>query len=180
MGIVTTSVALAMAAVLLWAGLEKARRPSSLASTLRELGLPRPQTVAALVIAAELLVALGLIVWSDSLVTVAGVVALATVFALAGLVAVLQDRTVRCGCFGPFDGGSLGRSQVAALPLWLAGASILWLYPPPPSSSVPPAVSFAVVGLMLAAARSVDVLRAWHEARGDRRSAQEMFVWLRR
>jgi hypothetical protein len=182
MGIVAMSVTLAMAAVLLWAALEKARSLSSVASTLREVGVPGSwsNNAARLLIAAELFVAIGLIIRPGSAVTITGVLGLATAFAVAGLVALQWKRTIQCRCFGPYGGETLGKNQLTAFPLWLAGASIVWLQPQTQSYDVQPAVSFAVVGLTLAALRGVHVMRISQQARADRRSAQEMFIWLSR
>lgn len=181
MAILGTMVALVGASILLWAGLEKARDPGSTVSTIRQLGVPaRLAKAAGLVIAAELTVALGLVFRPDSAVTLGGVVLLAGAFALAGLLALRRDEPVRCGCFGSGRGGYLGRNQVLALVPWVGGAAFLYvvdLAPPSPSRA---AAMLAGVGLAMAAVRLLPLPGAWREARGDRRSARETYLWLRR
>lgn len=182
MEIVVTGVALAMASVLLWAGLEKARTLSSVASAIAQLGMPAgsARAAAALLAAAEAAVGLGLIFRPGSVATLAGVLGLAGAFAIAGLIAFRRNERIRCGCFGPYGGGSLGMSQVAAFPLWLGGAALLWLAGPGQSSDLRSASLLAVVGLAMAGLRAVTALKLAHDARADRRSAQEMLLWLPR
>jgi hypothetical protein len=177
-----TGVALAMATVLLWAGLEKARDQASVASTMARLGLraSSARPAAALLAAAEVATALGLIFRPGSIATVAGVVGLAGAFGIAGLIALRRNERIPCTCFGLHGDGSLGMSQVAAFPFWLGGAALLWLEGPARSPDLPPAALLALVGLTMAALRAVHAFRAAHEARGDRRSAREMLLWLRR
>jgi hypothetical protein len=179
--ILATTVALVGASILLWAGLEKARDPASTASTLRQLGVPaRLANAAGLIIAAELAVALGLVFRPDSAVTQGGVVLLAGGFALAGLVALRRDEPVRCTCFGSGRDGYLGTNQVFALVPWVGGAAFLHvadLAPPSPSRG---AAMLAAIGLAMAGVRLIPVLGAWREARGDRRSARETYLWLQR
>ena len=181
MAILGTTVALVGASILLWAGLEKARDPASTASTLRQLGAPaRLANAAVLIIPAELAVALGLVFRPDSAVTLGGVVLLAGAFALAGLLALRRDEPVRCSCFGSGWGGYLGRNQVLGLVPWGGGAAFLHvvdLAAPSPSRG---AAMLAGVGLSMAGVRLVPVLGAWREARGDRLSARETYLWLRR
>ena len=179
MTIPATAVALAMASILLWAGLEKARALPSVASALAQLGVPQKRVSAAAVslIAAELAVALGLIFRPGSAATLVGVLGLAVAFAGAGLIAMVRHRRIRCSCFGSSGGAALGKRQLLALPLWIAGAAVLRLQPPPPWQGE---VSLAVVGLSLAALRGISTWRAALAARGDRGSTQEMLVWLPR
>ena len=181
MAILGTTVALVGASILLWAGLEKARDPASTASTLRQLGASaRLANAAVLIIPAELAVALGLVFRPDSAVTLGGVVLLAGAFALAGLLALRRDEPVRCSCFGSGWGGYLGRNQVLGLVPWVGGAAFLHvvdLAAPSPSRG---AAMLAGVGLTMAGVRLVPVLGAWREARGDRLSARETYLWLRR
>jgi hypothetical protein len=173
---------MAMAAVLFWAGMEKARSLASLVSTLRQLGFPDEgaRVAAPILVAAELGVALGLVFQPDSVATLYAVLGLAGTFALSGVIALRLNQEIRCGCFGPLGHGNLGKDQVAALPFWLGTVSLLWLAPPAHASGFQRAASFAALGLTLASVRGVGALRAAREARGDRRSAQEMLVWLPR
>lgn len=181
MAILATTVALVGASILLWAALEKARDPGATVSTVRQLGAPAGLANAAvLIIPAELTVALGLVFRPDSAVTQAGVVLLAGAFAFAGLLALRRDEPVRCSCFGAGRGGHLGANQVLALVPWVGGAAFLHvahLVAPSPSRG---ATMLAGVGLVMASLRLVPVLRAWREARGDRRSARETYLWLQR
>ena len=181
MAILATTVALVGASILLWAALEKARDPGATVSTVRQLGAPAGLANAAvLIIPAELTVALGLVFRPDSAVTQAGVVLLAGAFAFAGLLALRRDQPVHCSCFGAGRGGHLGANQVLALVPWVGVAAFLHVAPlvaPSPSRG---ATKLAGVGLVMASVRLVPVLRAWREARGDRRSARETYLWLQR
>ena len=171
---------MAMAAVLLWAGLEKARNLTPTAATLQVLGFPRrlARPAAIFVTAAELTVAIAVLFSPDSALTHISIVLLAGLFALAGLIAMGLDERVRCSCFGPGGKGYLGAAQLIALIPWVAGAVILRLgtrdIPPLPVS----AAYFAATSLAIAAARGIRVWKASLEARGDRLSAREMYVWL--
>lgn len=179
MDFLATTVALVMAAVLLWAGLEKARSLTPTASTLHQLGVPESfaKSGALFLLIAESAVALGLILRPGSAEILTGVVVLAGAFALGGLIALGRDEPILCNCFGAGGSGYLGRSQLVALPFWLAGALLLWLARPAPSSMSEAAVSFAVIGLAIAALRGFTALGGWKEARGDRRSFEERSVW---
>jgi uncharacterized membrane protein YphA (DoxX/SURF4 family) len=183
MRILVVAVTLLMASTLLWAGLEKARSLRSVARTLHRLGMPESgsRLVAPLVVAVELGVALGLIYRPRSIVTLTGVLALATAFAISGFMALRRKEKIRCGCFGPHGGAHLGWNQLASLPVWFSAVALVWLNGPTHSSDDGQGASgLAVVALLMAVLRGVSSLRAAHEARGDRRSAQEMFVWLNR
>jgi hypothetical protein len=178
-----TGAALAMASVLFWAGLDKAHRLASVASIMARLGVPASsaRTAAALLVVAELAVALGLVFRPGSAATLAGVLGLACVFGLAGLIAFLRNERIRCGCFSPYGNGTLGLGQVAALPFWLGGVALLWLENPGQSPDALRSASWlALVGLTMAALRAVQALKLSREARGDRRSALEMLLWLPR
>ena len=178
--ILATLIALVGASILLWAALEKARNPRATASTLRQLSVPAGLAGAALVIAAELAVGLGLVLRPDSVWTQSAVVALAGAFALAGLIALRRDAAIRCTCFGPGGGGYLGASQVVAFVPWAGGAAVLsvsGVTPPSPSHA---AAMLAGVALTMSGLRLVPVLGVWWEARGDRLSARETYVWLHR
>lgn len=182
MAILATAVALVGASILLWAGLEKARAPASTASTLGQLGVPASLAgpAAGLVVLAELAVALGLVFRPDSALTLAGVVLLAGAFALAGLLALRRGEPVPCTCFGAGRGGYLGENQVRALVPWVGGAAFLYVADVASPSPSGGAAMLAGVGLAMAGVRLIAVLPAWREARGDRRSARETYLWLRR
>lgn len=174
------AVTLVMAALLLWAGLEKARAVKSFASVLRQLGVPAATApvLARIVIALELSAGLGLI-YSVSLPTITAVTGLATAFACAGLIALRRPQRIVCSCFGPYGTRALGRDQLIALPLWLGGVAILWsqrLMPPMTSR----ASLLAVVALGMASMRVAAAVHAAYVAHGDRRSAREMYLWLNR
>lgn len=177
MRFVVVAVTLAMASILLAAALEKVRRLTSFASSLRELGLKSGATVfAAGVIAVELLVPLALLFRPESVIAAGGVVALALSFAAFGIIAMRRPGTIRCHCFGPHGQGTLGKPQLVAFPFWLAGAALLWAQPPVPDAWRP--AMFAALGLTLATLRGWPAIHEMRRARGDRRSAKEMYVWL--
>src|SRR5687768_7141222 len=149
MRFVVMAVTLAMASVLLAAGLEKLRHLSSFASSLRDLGLTSGVTGAAAgVIALEVIVALAILFRPDSVIAAGGVLVLATTFLAAGIIAMRRPGTVRCHCFGPHGDGTLGKNQIFAFPFWLSGAALLWFQQPVPAEWRP--AMFAAVGLTLA------------------------------
>ena len=170
-----------MAGILLCAGLEKLRDPAPIAGTIRGLGaVGRIAKPAALVLAGvEIAVALGLVFRPDSFLTQGGVVALALAFGSAGAVALLRDEPIRCGCFGAGGSGYLGWKQVTAMLPWFAGAAVLRLLMPAPPPLRVSATGLASIGLGIAAARAISVVKAQRGASGDRRSAEEMISWLR-
>jgi hypothetical protein len=171
--------ALTMAGVLLWAGLAKAANLEPMTATALALGLPRgiARPAALAVTAAEIVVAVALLFRPGSSATQIGIVVLAGLFALAGLIALRRDEPIACHCFGA-GGKHLGATQMIAFLPWLAGAGILRTG----SGETPPAAAaaarFAALALTLAAIKGVGVWRARRAARGDRRSAQEMYAWL--
>ena len=171
-----------MAAVLLWAGLEKARMPSSFVAVLRQLGLSeRTAPVAAgLVVALELSVGFGLIFRPHSLLTQVGVVSLAAAFAWSGFIALRRNARIRCGCFGLHSHSHLGADQLAAFPFWFGGVALLGSNEPTYFFDLQGTSVFAIVALTIAALRGVGALRAAREARDDRRSARRMLVWMNR
>jgi hypothetical protein len=170
--------ALATSAILLWAALEKARDLSPTAATIRRLGVPgslaRP--TAFLVTAAELVVAVAILFRPDTFLAQAGIVALAGLFALAGWIAWRRGEAIPCNCFGA-GSKDLGASQMLAFLPWLAAAGVLRLGASRPTAAAA-AAAFAVISLFLAAVQAFAVRKAWIEARGDRRSAQETYPWL--
>lgn len=179
MSVLGRAAALAVAAVLAAAGLEKARSGEATASTLRELGAPdgAARWAVPLIVLAELSVAAGLLWRPGAAATAAGVALLGTAFAAAGAVALAREEEVRCGCLGAGGEGTLGGRQVAALPAWLGAAALVGTAAPPAVSGLEATASLAGVGLVLAGARAVPLARAWRRSRGDRLSARRMYGW---
>lgn len=181
MNLIPTAAGLAMAAVLLWAAVEKARNPAPTAATIHALGLPHRLAwpAAVFVTVAEIVVAVAVLFRPDAALTQAGIVLLAGLFALAGLIALRLDEPIHCSCFGAGGNGHLGVKQIIAFVPWLAGAAILRLgieeAPPLPVG----AACLATTSLAIAGVRGIGVWKSRLEARGDRQSAQEMYVWLR-
>jgi hypothetical protein len=152
------AVMFTMAALLLAAGLEKARHLVSFAASLRELGLKRGAALtAAAVVVLEIAVALAIVFQPKSMFTAAGVLALATSFAIAGLLALRHPGTLSCNCFGPYGETTLGRNQLIAFPFWIADAALLWSQPSPPLATR--VATFAAIGLTLAALRAPSAIR---------------------
>jgi hypothetical protein len=181
MSVLAVIVALVMAAVLLWAGLEKLVDLPAVGSTINALGVPVgwANRVSALVPLAEVVTGLSLLFAPGSPWTQGGLVALGGTFAVAGLIAIFRDEPIRCHCFGSRGaGGYLGRSQVVALVAWIGGAWVLQIWMVVPVSTETGAARFAAVGLAIATWKATALWRAVREARGDRASAQEMYVWL--
>jgi hypothetical protein len=164
-----------MSAVLLVAALEKARTPALTAATLRSLGVPHALALplTCLLVVAELGIAIAVLFAPASMLTQAAIVALAVAFALAGVAALRSDEPLHCRCFGASD-GYLGWRQIVALVPWLAGVAVLRLATP--SADGP--LLFALTALLILAARLISLAKAFVEARGDRKVAQEMLLWL--
>lgn len=175
--LLTTFVAVAIATVLLVAALEKARTPELTAAMLRGLGVRRSSAMAMtrLLTLAELGTALAVLFAPGSTFTLAAIVILAVAFAVAGGLALRSDEPIRCTCFGAGGGGGyLGRRQIIALVPWFAGVAVLGVATP----NTDGAALFALTALLILAARSMRLATAFLEARGDRKSAQEMLLWL--
>jgi len=173
-------VRLALAFVLLWAGLDKMLSPGYLTLTLTQIGVPKRGVSSAIVGLAtlEIVVAIGLIIAPAATATVCGLLLLAGGFVLAALVALSKDDAIHCACFG-FGGQSyLGLPQLAAAPLWLVSALLLWQTAPETLSLSKGVLSFVFVAFALAAMRGVSALQVTRVARGDRESAREMLTWL--
>jgi hypothetical protein len=168
-----------MAATLAWAALEKARNLPAVSDVIRLLGCPewlcRPAALG--LVMTEIGVALGLSYDWGSLWTRTALALLAVTFAAAGAWVLWKGKSVRCDCFGLGSGGALGLKQIMTLPLWLLGIGLLSLQPHTPSLEYF-GQQLAAVGLCLAGLRIPAVVRAQREAFGDRRSAQETYVWL--
>ena len=179
--IAAMSVAVILAALLLRAGLEKSADLRATAATVSALGVPAGWAglAAGLVAVLEVATALGALFAPQSDWTQAGVAGLGGAFALAGLVAVIGRKQIRCNCFGSGTaGGFLGTGQILALPAWLGAALVLHAGVPADPPFVTGALLLAAVALALAALKVPALRRAVREARGDRISAQEMYVWL--
>ena len=178
---VAMSVAVMTAALLLRAGLEKSADLRATAATVSALGVPArwAELAAGFAATSEVTTALGVLLAPHSRWTQAGVVALGGAFALAGLVAVLRKRRIRCNCFGSGTAGAfLGPAQILALPAWLGAALILHYGVPEAPPLATGALLLAAVALAIATLKVPALRRAVREARGDRISAQEMYVWL--
>jgi hypothetical protein len=182
MPVVVEAVRFAMAGLLLLAGLEKAASLPAVTTTLRQLGISHRAAPAAgpVLVAVELTAALGLIFRPGSAFTLGGVLLLSVAFAAAGLIALRRDVQIRCACFGVGRDTMLGTRQLVALPFWLAAVALIRAGSDAGLSAVPAAPAFAALALTLALARGITALAAARTARGDRRSAEEMYVWLRR
>ena len=181
MTVAAMSTAMVMAAVLLWAGLEKIVDLRATASTVSALGVPArwADRAAGVVPLAEVVTALGVLFAPHSRGALAGVVALGGAFALAGLVAMLRKERIRCNCFGSSGAGVyLGAAQILALPAWLGAALILHYGAAQSPPLTTGALLFAAVGLAIATLKVPILWQAVREAHGDRVSAQEMYVWL--
>jgi hypothetical protein len=183
MTVAAMSVAVAMAAILLWAGLEKFTNLPATASTVSALGIPAKwaDRASGFVPLSEVAIALGVLFAPGSRWTLVGVVALGGAFALAGLVAVLRNERIRCNCFGSGVAGAyLGPAQILALPAWIGAALILHYGVPKTLPIATGALLFAAVGLAITTLKAAALWQAVRDARGDRVSAQEMYIWLPR
>jgi hypothetical protein len=179
--VLAMSVAVVLPALLLWAGIGKLVSLSDTASTVSAIGVPAKWGRGAAVAVAlwEVGTALGVLWAPGSPWIAASVMALGTVFALAGLVAVLRKQRIRCHCFGAGGAGAwLGPAQIIALPAWISAAAILHHGLPEILPLATGACLLAGVGFAVAALKSVALWHAVGEARGDRLSAREMYVWL--
>jgi hypothetical protein len=173
--LLATFVAVALSAVLLVAALGKVRSPELTAETLRGLGVSHTLAlpVTRLLLLAELGTASAVLFAPASTFTHAAIVMLAVAFAIAGVLALRSDEPLRCSCFGA-GGGYLGWRQIAALVPWLAGVAVLRFATP----SADGASLFTLTAFLILGARLLSLTKAYVEARGDRKSAQEMLLWL--
>lgn len=169
-----------MAAIWLWAGLEKIRNLSPIVITIRNLGLSHQFAwQSALFLAtAELVLGVAVLFRPDFVLTHIGIVVLAGLFGIAGLIAIRRDEPIECSCFGVGGKGYLGITQIFALFPWFAGVAVLRLG----AQEAPPlhigAAYFALISLVITAVRGIGIWKALLEARGDRVSANEMYIWL--
>jgi hypothetical protein len=173
--VLATGVTLVISAVLFAAALEKARAPAFTAATFRGLGvadaLAWPAT--RVLTLTECGTAIAVLFAPASTLTHAAIVVLAVAFAVVGVLALWSGEPLRCSCFGA-GGGYLGWRQIVALVPWLVGVVVL--RSATPSAEGP--LLFALVALFILAARSVRLVKEVVGARGDRKSAQEMLLWL--
>jgi hypothetical protein len=174
-------VALVVAAVLMWSGLEKARDLAPLASTILDLGASGWQAnVAARIMAfTEIAVAVTLVLRPDSTWTQLGLVTLVGTFALAGIRAMWLGKPIRCSCFSSRKHSYLGWRQVLALVPWLGAAALIRAGLRERSPALAGVDRLALVTLVITASRAAAVWIARSHAYDDRRSTQEMFSWLR-
>lgn len=156
-------------AVLLWAGLEKARYRAPLSATTAALGVPASlaAAVAVTVPLAELGTVAAVVAGAPSLLDAALFAVLGASFAVAAGWSLLTGRDVTCACFGA-SGRKLGWPQLAALPLWLLAA---WAVLRMPHFSTSERIAALAIGtLVLAAIRAVSAIRGGIDARNDRRA----------
>ena len=163
-----------LSGALLWAALEKLRTPAEFGETLGALGVPasmRPAAVVAVPLA-ELVGAVGMLLVPGQTWPRALVLALAAGFALAGVRGLRAAEPIACSCFGATGNSTLGKRQLYALPLWLAGVGALaligrdWSYRQG-------LVLLAVLLAGLCGARTARLVRGTREATGDRRALSE-------
>lgn len=164
----------AVAAVLLLAGLSKVRGRGRLRDTLEALGIGRVLggPAAAAVVAAELAAAAGLLLAPTQRWPRAMVVLLAVAFALAGIAAMAGGQRIACNCLGSTGRGTLGWHQVVLLPLWLLLVSLTWRHPPAWSAADGILILSGLV-LSLACWQAVGLAAASRRLRGDRRAIDE-------
>jgi hypothetical protein len=123
---------LALASVLLLAGFSKVVRPRDLRQVLVDLGLANRLAGAAtaVVIATEIAAGGALLTLPAQAWPRAVALVLAAGFADAGAIALLRRERIVCHCFGSLGSGSLGRRQIALLPVWLLLAGLAQWRPP--------------------------------------------------
>lgn len=176
MHLAAMTAATAVSVVLSWAATEKLRDTAPLAETIRLLGFRFGRPVAMAVTLAELLCGVALLFRPDHAATQLALVALGGAFAFAALVAMRRHEAIPCSCFG--GSAALGARQIVIFVLFAAVALLLRLgIDAPPSLSTASGL-FAAVALALAARGAFYARREQIAARGDRRSAEEMYVWL--
>ena len=183
MTVAAMSTTVVIAVLLLRAGIQKLTDPTAAASTVAALGIPGKWSdhTARLVALSEAIVAFGVLFAPGSHWTLIGVAALGAAFAFAGLVAMLRRARIRCHCLGSGAAGPyLGVVQLLALPLWVGAALLLRCGLPEIPHLATGALLLAAAGLAMAASKAPALLQAVRDARGDRATAQEMYLWLPR
>jgi hypothetical protein len=181
LGLLATATSLGMAALVMWAGAEKLRKLDATAKVALHLGLPRRLALpaAALLALTEIGVAVGLVWCPRSYVVLGAVLGLSLLFAVAGALALRRGERIACNCFGSTGTGYLGRAQLMALPLWIGGCLLSSAAAPSARSTGEATMMLAVLTAAMALARLPAALSAFLGARSDRRSATEMYTWLR-
>lgn len=170
--------AAAISAVLLSAALAKLRAPRAIEETIRRLGFDRSARAGALLlIAGEGVVGVALLFRPDAVWTQIGVVMLAASFCIAAAVAIWRRQSISCSCFGSVA-RPLGRRQLIAFLPFATAAGVMRLFiheAPPPSTAM---ALFASVSLVTAIRAAWPAWIEWRQSRSDRRSAEEMYLWL--
>lgn len=168
-GWAAASAVTAACAVLLWAGLEKARDRRPLASTLAGLGVSRrlADIGSIAVPAAELATVAIIIAGGPRYLGGTFLIVLGASFAAAGALSKLTRRQVTCACFGS-TASELGWRQPAALPLWLITG---WAVTRLPNVAVRDRLAFLAIGsVAITVLRAVAAVRSGMAARADRRA----------
>lgn len=110
-------------AALLFAGAAKIASPAATGSALAALGASRGGLATGLAVV-EIAAGMSLIVMPSHMLAFGLVALLGLGFAGAGVVALVRDLNVECGCYGSVALGRLGWAQLVMLPAWLAIAAI--------------------------------------------------------
>ena len=118
-----------VSSTLLLSAATKAGSPSHIQLSLAELGFLNPRRTARLLLVAEFALAVAVSVIGEWLVA-SGVAILGISFAMAGLVSLRREKPIVCNCFGRIGKGTLGWSQIVALPLWLLASFVVSQMPP--------------------------------------------------
>ncbi len=135
----TDLVAVAVAAVLLAAGVLKLRDASTFAATLRKLSplavrrrlsLPRARVAADAVALLEVIVAAGLTFTDGSLLRMSAAVAVGLGVAFTVVVIVAVRRGASCGCFPSLRSRAAGRVEAARAIAMLVAAVAVVAWPP--------------------------------------------------
>ena len=166
---VPTFLVVIACAVLMWAGLEKIRSPSSLAASIQALGgPPRFATIAAVIVpVAELATVTFVVAGVSPYLPAALFAVLGVAFATAGARAMQSRAEVACACFGTSE-RRLGWPQLAGLPLWLLAA---WSVIHMPAFGLRERLGCAAAAIvLLTAGRAFSAVRLGAAARSDRRA----------
>ncbi len=125
--LLTEFVVVASSAVLISGAVSKLLPNAHLVTTLRALGLPDGRPKLSHVVfslgCVELAAFIGLALYR-TWVSGAVVLMLGTSFALAGAYALRRALDLPCSCFGISTNSRLGKTQLAALPVWIVVASL--------------------------------------------------------